>query len=159
MSFTIKYVGSFLVDDCCLDDQIEKLHAQLKSLKVSPNSSSLVVSCVTTLLYGTVHKLVCSDLSLSSNSASRQTNRWENRLLPNRHSCLFWRGHIMKKICQMFLCVDPFKILQIWIIDVFVSTDDVQLDCIWFSCTVWMSSEKVMFSFLCRHAKGGWTYR
>ncbi|XP_034388681.1 SH2 domain-containing protein 5 [Cyclopterus lumpus] len=28
-----EYVGSFLVDDRCLDDQIEQLHAQLKSLK------------------------------------------------------------------------------------------------------------------------------
>ncbi|KAK5872048.1 hypothetical protein PBY51_012782 [Eleginops maclovinus] len=28
-----EYVGSFPVDDCCLDDQIEQLHTQLKSLK------------------------------------------------------------------------------------------------------------------------------
>ncbi|TNN62533.1 SH2 domain-containing protein 5 [Liparis tanakae] len=28
-----EYVGSFLVDDCCLDDQMEQLHTQLKSLK------------------------------------------------------------------------------------------------------------------------------
>ncbi|CAG5978430.1 unnamed protein product [Menidia menidia] len=28
-----EYVGSFPVDDCCLDDQIEQLHRQLKSLK------------------------------------------------------------------------------------------------------------------------------
>ncbi|KAG7478454.1 hypothetical protein MATL_G00080810 [Megalops atlanticus] len=28
-----EYVGSFLVDDCCLDEQIERLHAQLQSLK------------------------------------------------------------------------------------------------------------------------------
>ncbi|KAM4612833.1 SH2 domain-containing protein 5 isoform 1-T6 [Polymixia lowei] len=28
-----EYVGSFPVDDCCLDDQIEQLHIQLKSLK------------------------------------------------------------------------------------------------------------------------------
>lgn len=34
--FTLKYVGSFPVDDCCLDDQMEQLHTQLKSLKVSP---------------------------------------------------------------------------------------------------------------------------
>uniref|UniRef100_A0A3P9PFI0 SH2 domain containing 5 n=1 Tax=Poecilia reticulata TaxID=8081 RepID=A0A3P9PFI0_POERE len=27
------YVGSFLVDDCCLDDQIKQLHTQLKYLK------------------------------------------------------------------------------------------------------------------------------
>ncbi|XP_054906409.1 SH2 domain-containing protein 5 isoform X4 [Poeciliopsis prolifica] len=31
-----EYVGSFLVDDCCLDDQIKQLHTQLKYLKVSP---------------------------------------------------------------------------------------------------------------------------
>lgn len=28
-----EYVGSFPVDDCCLDDQIEQLHARLKSLR------------------------------------------------------------------------------------------------------------------------------
>ncbi|XP_041634382.1 SH2 domain-containing protein 5 isoform X1 [Cheilinus undulatus] len=28
-----EYVGSFPVDDCCLDDQIEQLHTQLKALK------------------------------------------------------------------------------------------------------------------------------
>ncbi|XP_061584433.1 SH2 domain-containing protein 5 isoform X1 [Cololabis saira] len=28
-----EYVGSFPVEDCCLDDQIEQLHTQLKSLK------------------------------------------------------------------------------------------------------------------------------
>ncbi|XP_054906407.1 SH2 domain-containing protein 5 isoform X2 [Poeciliopsis prolifica] len=28
-----EYVGSFLVDDCCLDDQIKQLHTQLKYLK------------------------------------------------------------------------------------------------------------------------------
>ncbi|XP_028262064.1 SH2 domain-containing protein 5 [Parambassis ranga] len=28
-----EYVGSFPVDDCCLDDQIKQLHSQLKSLK------------------------------------------------------------------------------------------------------------------------------
>ncbi|XP_054472386.1 SH2 domain-containing protein 5 isoform X2 [Anoplopoma fimbria] len=28
-----EYLGSFPVDDCCLDDQIEQLHTQLKSLK------------------------------------------------------------------------------------------------------------------------------
>ncbi|XP_031727616.1 SH2 domain-containing protein 5 isoform X2 [Anarrhichthys ocellatus] len=28
-----EYVGSFSVDDCCLDDQIEQLHTQLKLLK------------------------------------------------------------------------------------------------------------------------------
>lgn len=33
---SVKYVGSFPVDDRCLDDQIERLHTQLKSLKVSP---------------------------------------------------------------------------------------------------------------------------
>ena len=31
----VKYVGSFPVDDRCLDDQIELLHTQLKALKVS----------------------------------------------------------------------------------------------------------------------------
>ena len=36
LSLTVKYVGSFPVDDRCLDDQIERLHTQLKSLKVSP---------------------------------------------------------------------------------------------------------------------------
>lgn len=30
-----KYVGSFPVDDLCLDEQIVQLHAQLKALKVS----------------------------------------------------------------------------------------------------------------------------
>ncbi|KAM9410136.1 SH2 domain-containing protein 5 isoform 2-T2 [Pholidichthys leucotaenia] len=30
---TAEYVGSFPVDDCCLDDQIKQLHSQLKSLK------------------------------------------------------------------------------------------------------------------------------
>ncbi|XP_029947688.1 SH2 domain-containing protein 5 isoform X2 [Salarias fasciatus] len=30
---TAEYVGSFPVDDCCLDDQIKQLHTQLKSLK------------------------------------------------------------------------------------------------------------------------------
>ncbi|KAJ0023144.1 hypothetical protein NQD34_003043 [Periophthalmus magnuspinnatus] len=30
---TAEYVGSFPVDDCCLDDQIEQLHMQLKCLK------------------------------------------------------------------------------------------------------------------------------
>lgn len=34
--FAVKYVGSFPVDDCCLDDQIEQLHTQLKCLIVSP---------------------------------------------------------------------------------------------------------------------------
>ncbi|XP_066527870.1 SH2 domain-containing protein 5 isoform X2 [Hoplias malabaricus] len=28
-----EYIGSFPVDDCCLDEQIEQLHTQLKSLK------------------------------------------------------------------------------------------------------------------------------
>ncbi len=37
----MKYVGSFPVDDCCLDDQIEQLHSQLKSLKVSPEPSEV----------------------------------------------------------------------------------------------------------------------
>lgn len=37
--FIVKYVGSFPVDDHCLDDQIEQLHTQLKSLKVSPQLS------------------------------------------------------------------------------------------------------------------------
>jgi len=36
-----KYVGSFLVDDRCLDDQMEQLHTQLKSLKVSPEPCQL----------------------------------------------------------------------------------------------------------------------
>lgn len=36
LSLSVKYVGSFPVDDSCLDDQIEQLHTQLKSLKVSP---------------------------------------------------------------------------------------------------------------------------
>lgn len=31
----MKYVGSFPVDDRCLDDQILQLHTQLKALKVS----------------------------------------------------------------------------------------------------------------------------
>lgn len=31
----MKYVGSFPVDDLCLDDQIVQLHSQLKALKVS----------------------------------------------------------------------------------------------------------------------------
>lgn len=31
-----KYVGSFPVDDCCLDEQMEQLHTQLKALRVSP---------------------------------------------------------------------------------------------------------------------------
>lgn len=31
----MKYVGSFPVDDLCLDDQIVQLHTQLKALKVS----------------------------------------------------------------------------------------------------------------------------
>lgn len=31
----VKYVGSFPVDDLCLDDQIVQLHTQLKALKVS----------------------------------------------------------------------------------------------------------------------------
>lgn len=34
--FAVKYVGSFPVDDRCLDDQIEQLHTQLKALRVSP---------------------------------------------------------------------------------------------------------------------------
>lgn len=32
---SVKYVGSFPVDDRCLDDQIEQLHTQLKALRVS----------------------------------------------------------------------------------------------------------------------------
>ncbi|KAI5093314.1 SH2 domain-containing protein 5 isoform 2, partial [Silurus meridionalis] len=28
-----EYIGSFAVDDCCLDEQVQKLHSQLKSLK------------------------------------------------------------------------------------------------------------------------------
>lgn len=35
LCLTVKYVGSFPVDDHCLDDQIEQLHTQLKTLKVS----------------------------------------------------------------------------------------------------------------------------
>lgn len=35
LSSLVKYVGSFPVDDNCLDDQIKQLHTQLKSLKVS----------------------------------------------------------------------------------------------------------------------------
>ncbi|TDH13814.1 hypothetical protein EPR50_G00035760 [Perca flavescens] len=33
-----EYVGSFPVDDCCLDDQIEQLHTQLRSLKTCKRS-------------------------------------------------------------------------------------------------------------------------
>ncbi|XP_070697681.1 SH2 domain-containing protein 5 isoform X2 [Pempheris klunzingeri] len=33
VSRSAEYVGSFPVDDCCLDDQIEQLHSQLKALK------------------------------------------------------------------------------------------------------------------------------
>uniref|UniRef100_A0A3Q2T938 SH2 domain containing 5 n=1 Tax=Fundulus heteroclitus TaxID=8078 RepID=A0A3Q2T938_FUNHE len=33
-----EYVGSFLVDDCCLDDQITQLHTQLKHLKACQRS-------------------------------------------------------------------------------------------------------------------------
>lgn len=33
--YYFKYVGSFPVDDHCLDDQIEQLHTQLKALRVS----------------------------------------------------------------------------------------------------------------------------
>lgn len=34
----VKYVGSFTVDDCCLDEQIEQLHTHMKLFKVSPHS-------------------------------------------------------------------------------------------------------------------------
>lgn len=37
-SACIQYVASFPVDDQCLDDQMEQLHTQLKSLKVSRGS-------------------------------------------------------------------------------------------------------------------------
>ncbi|MEQ2212683.1 hypothetical protein XENOCAPTIV_003325, partial [Xenoophorus captivus] len=33
-----EYVGSFLVDDCCLDDQMKQLHTQLKYLKACERS-------------------------------------------------------------------------------------------------------------------------
>ncbi|KAK5602756.1 hypothetical protein CRENBAI_026661 [Crenichthys baileyi] len=33
-----EYVGSFLVDDCCLDDQMKQLHTQLKHLKACERS-------------------------------------------------------------------------------------------------------------------------
>lgn len=36
LCLAVKYVGSFPVDDRCLDDQMEQLHTQLKALKVSP---------------------------------------------------------------------------------------------------------------------------
>ncbi|CAK6960964.1 SH2 domain-containing protein 5 isoform X2 [Scomber scombrus] len=36
-----EYVGSFPVDDCCLDDQMEQLHTQLKSLKVCKRRRSV----------------------------------------------------------------------------------------------------------------------
>ncbi|XP_033995196.1 SH2 domain-containing protein 5 isoform X1 [Trematomus bernacchii] len=36
-----EYVGSFPVDDCCLDDQIEQLHTQLKSLKTCKKRRSV----------------------------------------------------------------------------------------------------------------------
>lgn len=35
VSCCVKYVGSFPVDDLCLDEQIVQLHTQLKALKVS----------------------------------------------------------------------------------------------------------------------------
>lgn len=35
VSSLVKYVGSFPVEDRCLDDQMEQLHTELKSLKVS----------------------------------------------------------------------------------------------------------------------------
>lgn len=37
----VKYVGSFPVDDCCLDEQMEQLHTQLKALRVSPSRVDL----------------------------------------------------------------------------------------------------------------------
>lgn len=42
---TVKYVGSFPVDDCCLDEQIEQLHAQLKALRVSPAVVLMKAKC------------------------------------------------------------------------------------------------------------------
>lgn len=36
-----EYVGSFPVDDCCLDDQMEQLHTQLKSLKACKRRRSV----------------------------------------------------------------------------------------------------------------------
>lgn len=43
--FTVKYVGSFPVDDCCLDEQIEQLHTQLKALRVSPAVVLMKAEC------------------------------------------------------------------------------------------------------------------
>lgn len=37
--FTVKYMGSFAVDDCCLDEQMEQLHTQMQLLKVSLDPS------------------------------------------------------------------------------------------------------------------------
>lgn len=37
----MKYVGSFPVDDRCLDEQMEQLHTQLKALRVSPSRVDL----------------------------------------------------------------------------------------------------------------------
>lgn len=39
-----KYVGSFPVDDRCLDEQIEHLHRQLKELRVSPECEQVLVT-------------------------------------------------------------------------------------------------------------------
>uniref|UniRef100_A0A8C7UEM1 SH2 domain containing 5 n=1 Tax=Oncorhynchus mykiss TaxID=8022 RepID=A0A8C7UEM1_ONCMY len=36
-----EYVGSFPVDDCCLDDQMQQLHTQLKSLKTCKKRRSV----------------------------------------------------------------------------------------------------------------------
>lgn len=41
LAVCVKYVGSFPVDDCCLDEQMEQLHTQLKALRVSPSRVDL----------------------------------------------------------------------------------------------------------------------
>jgi hypothetical protein len=53
--FFMKYVGSFPVDDCCLDDQMQPLHTQLKSLKVGTGNNKLESSSTLRQVL-TVHK-------------------------------------------------------------------------------------------------------
>lgn len=58
LCLAVKYVGSFPVDDRCLDDQMEQLHTQLKALKVSPEVAQTLLQNKRSLFDGRGPKML-----------------------------------------------------------------------------------------------------